>query len=150
MNRILLALATVLVGATLVTADADAARLGGGRSSGIQRNYSPPPPRQVAPAVKPQAPAALPASGLSRWMPMLGGLAIGGLLGSMLGGSGLGGLLLLALLACAAFVVIRMLLRTRQPAAPPMQFSGLGPARVPFEPAGSAASSPLLPASRTT
>ena len=108
MKRFLIAFATVLVGATLVATDVDAARLGSGRSSGIQRNYSTPapslPPRQAAPAVKPQTPAAAPASGLSRWMPMLGGLALGGLLGSMFsGGGGFGGVLLMLLLALAAF-----------------------------------------------
>jgi len=70
-------------------------------------------------------------------MPVLGGLALGGLLGSMFGGGGAGGLLMMVLLALAAFFVIRMVVRARQPAAPPMQFSGLGAERVPFEPAGS-------------
>ena len=66
---------------------------------------------------------------------MLGGLAIGGLLGSMFSGGGLGGamgsILMMALLAFAVFFVIRLLMRGRanQQAAPatgPMQYSGLG------------------------
>lgn len=126
MNRFLLAMAAVLVGATLVVTDAGAARLGGGRSMGIQRNYTAPPARapapQATPAARPQAPAAAPApaSGLSRWMPMLGGLALGGMLGSMFGGGGgLGGVLLLALLVLGALVIVRMLVRPREPEAPP-------------------------------
>ena len=148
MKRVLIVLATLFVGATLVAADADAARLGGGRSSGIQRNYTSPPSsvpyRQATPVPRPQTPAAAPASGLSRWMPMLGGLALGGLLGSMFGGAnGFGGVLMLALLALAAFFVVRLLLRSRQPAAPPMQFSGVGgqPPRLPLEPASAGAPS---------
>ena len=79
---------------------------------------------------------------------MLGGLALGGLLGSMFSGGNFGSVLLLMLLAVAAFFMIRMLVRARQPAAPPMQFSGLGAAHVPFEPAGSASPAALPPVAR--
>ena len=59
---------------------------------------------------------------------MLGGLAIGGLLGSMFSGGlgGLGGILLAALLGIAIVVALRMVLRPRAAATPPMQFAGLG------------------------
>lgn len=155
MNRILLALTSVLVGAVLVTTEADAARLGGGRSMGMQRNYTAPPANAPArpatpaaqPQAQPQAPAVAPASGFSRWLPMLGGLAIGGLLGSMFGGGalggGFGGVLLIALIALGAFVVIRMLMRPRKPVAPPMQFANIGsePTRMPYQAVGAAAPS---------
>jgi predicted lipid-binding transport protein (Tim44 family) len=119
MKKFLLILATLVAGATLVATDADAARLGGGRSFGMQRNYTPPPTRQAAPVVRPQPPAAAPAPAASRWPSMLGGLAIGGLLGSMLGGGGAGGLLLLVLVVLGVFILARVL--RRGPQAPPEQ-----------------------------
>jgi predicted lipid-binding transport protein (Tim44 family) len=65
---------------------------------------------------------------------MLGGLAIGGLLGSMFAGNGFGGaigsILMIALLAFAVVFAIRLFMRGRaspQAAhAGPMQYSGLG------------------------
>jgi predicted lipid-binding transport protein (Tim44 family) len=141
MKRILLGLIAVFMGMTLVAADAGAAKLGGSRSMGTQRNITSAPqatpPRQAqqaAPATPPAA-APQPQSALSRWAPMLGGLAIGGLLGSMFGGGGFGGaigsMLMMALLAFAVIFVIRLLMRGRTspqaaPAGGPMQYSGLG------------------------
>jgi predicted lipid-binding transport protein (Tim44 family) len=115
--------------------DADArGRIGGGRSVGAQRsvpNTSPsavparPGQQQAAPNQAGQA-AAQP-SGLSRWMPMLGGLALGGLLGYLFAGNGLGGILLIALLVFAAVMAFRMFARRRTQEAPrPMQYAGLG------------------------
>ena len=92
--------ALVLCG-VLAMEDADArGRLGGGRSTGVQRsvpNTAPsstpakPAQQQAAPnqaaGNQAAAPQAQP-SGLSRWMPMLGGLALGGLLGYLFAGNG--------------------------------------------------------------
>lgn len=145
MNRILLSFATLLVGATLVATDAEAARFGGGRSSGMQRNYTAPPAsapaRQAVQPAQAQPPAAAPASGLSRWMPMLGGLALGGLIGSMFGGGlggGLGGVLVIALIAFGAFLLVRILKRPRVPIARPMQFADIGSetTRIPVQDVG--------------
>ena len=122
MKKLLFALGAVVLAATLATADADAARLGGGRSLGMQRHYSPAPPRQVAPPVRPQTPAAAPATRPSLWPSMLGGLAMGGLLGSMFGGGGgggIGGLLVLALIVFGVVMLAKMLMRA--PQAPPRE-----------------------------
>lgn len=133
MKKLLIAVLTLVSGAILVATSADAARVGAGRSSGMQRSVTPssaqPPARQAAPAATP-APAAAPASGLSRWLPALGGLAIGGLLGSMLGGMGLGGamgnILMMALLGLAVVFAIKFFMRSRQPQSAPLQMSGMG------------------------
>jgi predicted lipid-binding transport protein (Tim44 family) len=131
MRNLLIGLCAVVLGSVLVASDAEAKRLGGGRSVGSQRSVTPPPAKpaqqQAAPGAQQAAPAA-PASGLSRWLPMLGGLAIGGLLGSMFGGSGLGGILLLALLAIGAVMLFKMLARRREESASqqPVQFAGMG------------------------
>jgi predicted lipid-binding transport protein (Tim44 family) len=66
------------------------------------------------------APAAAPTAGASRWPSILGGLAIGGLLGSMFGsGGGLVSLLLLALVVFGAIMLVGRLVRGPQP--PPRQ-----------------------------
>jgi predicted lipid-binding transport protein (Tim44 family) len=128
-------LKTFLVSATIaafaagmVMDDAEAKRrLGGGKSTGMQRDANPPaqapaaaPAGQpagaaAAPAQRaaaPAAPAAAP-SGMSRFMGPIAGLLAGTALGALLFGSGMGGMigmLLLALLVGGiVFFVIRML-----------------------------------------
>jgi predicted lipid-binding transport protein (Tim44 family) len=127
MGKWLLVIAVSLVGALLAATDADAKRVGGGRSVGTQRSITNAPPastparpaqQQAAPQNGAAPQQAAPASGFSRWLPMLGGLAIGGLLGSMFGGSGFGGIVLLALLGFAAVFVIKALMARRPDAAP--------------------------------
>ena len=134
MGKWLLSACVALLGATLVATEVEARRLGGARSVGAQRNVTAPPAQtpakpaqqQALPAQAAQQPAAAP-SGLSRWMPLLGGLALGGLLGYLFGGSGLVGILLLAALAIGAVLVIRALAHRRaaEPARP-LQFAGMG------------------------
>ena len=140
MKRILMGMMAVFLGVGLAAGEAEAAKVGGSKNVGTQRNITnaPPaatPPKQAQQAAPATPPAAAPQSALSRWAPMLGGLAIGGLLGSMFAGNGLGGamgsILMMALLAFAAFFVIRLLMRGRAapqaaPAGGPMQYSGLG------------------------
>jgi len=145
MKRIVFAFAAVLACTALVATDADAKRLGGARSMGAQRNVTPAPaapsatpakpaqtPQQAAPAAQPgaqPAPAPQPASGFARWAPMLGGLALGGMLGWLMGANGMGGLmvglLLAALLAFAAIALVRMLMQRRE--SPRAAYAG-GPA----------------------
>lgn len=136
MKNFLVGLCAVALGAMLAASDAEAKRLGGGRSVGAQRSITNAPAKpaqqQAAPGSQQAAPgaaaAAPAASGLSRWLPMLGGLALGGLLGSMFGGSGFGGILLIALLALAAVVAFRAFTRRREDATSPqpVQFAGMG------------------------
>lgn len=144
---------SVVLAALLVVAhaDADAKRLGGGRSVGKQSSHvtqresaaTPPatpgvPAQNAAPsnaAAKPAAPAAAPAAAAPKkpWGAMLGGLAAGlGLawLAHSLGlGAEFGQFLMFALLALIAVAVIGMVMRSRKPAAParsPFAFQGAG------------------------
>jgi predicted lipid-binding transport protein (Tim44 family) len=148
MKTWLVGLSAALLGAALVAGDADAARIGGGRSVGAQRSATSTPPasaparqsqqtQQAAPSQQPAAapgarpaPAAQPATGLSRWMPMLGGLALGGLLGALIGGSGFGSMLLswlaIAALAFGVIFVVRLFLQKRN-TPQPMQYAASGP-----------------------
>src|SRR5260370_39543354 len=105
MSKWLLSLCLALLCGALAATDADARRLGGSRSLGTQRNVTPPvstpakPAQQQAAPAQPPAPQTTPQPAGSRWLPILGGLALGGLLGYLFSGSGLGAVLLLALLA---------------------------------------------------
>ncbi len=147
MSKWLLAVSILVLGGAIVATDAEAKRTGGGRSTGVQRSQTTPPASTPAkPAQQQAAPnqaaQPAPASGLSRWMPMLGGLALGGLLGSMFGGfgGGLGGILLVALLAIGAVLVFRAFARRRAEEAPrPLQFAGMGNSPVSAMPPGQAA-----------
>ncbi len=109
MSKGLLSLCVALLCGALAATDADARRLGSARSLGAQRNFTPPP--VSTPAKPAQQQAAQPAP--SRWMPILGGLALGGLLGYLFSGSGLGAVLLLALLAVGVVLALRALARRR-------------------------------------
>ena len=127
MKKILFTLAIFLAGGLLAATEADAARLGGGRAVGTQRTVTAPSKQNAAPAGQqaPQAaPAPAPAPAGGRWAGILGGLAIGGLLGYMFGGNGLFGLLLVAGLAFLAVIVVRGLMRSR--AGAPMPVAAMG------------------------
>lgn len=136
MTKRLIGLCALVIAGVLAMEDADARRFGGGRSTGVQRSVPTTPPastparpaqQQAAPAQAAPAQQAQPqATGLSRWMPMLGGLALGGVLGYLFAGNGLGGVLLLALLAIGAVLLFRMLARRRGEAPQRMQYAGLG------------------------
>ncbi len=138
MKNLVLGFAAALLCVAFVAADAEAAkRLGGARSLGTQRNVTSAPPA-ATPAKPAQAqqmqqsaaPAAAQpaASGMSRWMPMLGGLALGGALGWLMGANGMGGmmvgLLLAGLLVFAAIFVIRMLTQKRGETPQRVQYAG--------------------------
>ena len=143
MRKLVMGVFAVLVGMSFLATEAEARRMGGSRSIGMQRNVTPPParPAQQSAQTPKQGAAAQGAapSGLSRWMPMLGGLAIGGLLGSMFSGNGIGGILLLALLGIIVVFALRAFLRPRAASTPPMQFAGLGNETVAAPPPSQAA-----------
>jgi predicted lipid-binding transport protein (Tim44 family) len=155
MGKWLLAITIMFSGGALVATDVEAKRLGGARSSGVQRNVTAPPAatpakpaQQAAPAAqqavpgKAGAPAAQP-SGLARWFPMLGGLALGGMLGWLFATNG-GSFLLLALLAIAGFLVFRMLSR-RQAPEQAVQYAGGPQERVRMPEMASGAGSAVQP-----
>ena len=142
MGRLWLAVGAVILGIAMAIPDAEARRLGGGRAIGAQRNVTAPP--QAAPAKPAQqaAPAAAPATTGSKWMPILGGLALGGLLGAMFAGSPILSTilsaLLVGLLVFAALAVFRML-RAPRTEPRPLQYAGLGSETVAAPPPSQAA-----------
>ena len=141
MNKLVFALSALMLGAVLVATDADAERLGGGRSVGTQRNVTTPPAATPAkPAQQPQQ--AAPAQQGSKWGMLggiLGGLALGGLLAWALSGTGLSTILLVALLAIVAFMAFRAFGRRRaEPAPENVQFAGMGGSERVQLPAGGA------------
>ena len=126
----------------LATAGPAPARIGGGGSSGSRgsRSYSAPrtPSAPVSPAQRPSTPAPFspapsrPGGMFGGWGGMLGGLVVGGLLGSLLfghGGMGMGGgggigLLDILLLAGLAALVISFLRRRQPQPASPSGYAG--------------------------
>lgn len=146
MSKWLFGMFLALVAGVMVATDADAKRLGGGRSVGTQRSVTAPPaatPAKPAQQAAPQqqgAQAAQPQP--SRWGMLggiLGGLALGGLFGYLFGGNGIMGFLMLALLALAVVFLVRGLAR-RRTEQQPVQLAGMGGETVhaPVETASSA------------
>jgi predicted lipid-binding transport protein (Tim44 family) len=146
MQRLLLALFAVFLSLALPLQDAEAKRLGGGKSYGMQRQA--PMKREATPNQAQNAPAQNPGNaaaaqpGKRSWMGPLAGLAAGlGLaaLASHLGfGEGMANFLMIALLAMAAFMLIRWFMRRNQAATRPVEYAGAaaGAAQpVRFEPA---------------
>jgi predicted lipid-binding transport protein (Tim44 family) len=145
-HGVLVALAAVML-AGLVVSDADAARLSGGKSLGVQRPSVAPraatPPastpsgaasQPVMPAqpgatlpAKPAMPATPAPSGASRWLGPIAGLAAGIGLAALLSHfglpEGLGTFLLLALLAIGVIFVVRMLFARRQQGERPVAYA---------------------------
>jgi len=145
------------LGLSFATPDAEARRLGGGMSSGMNRGSSitqrqaapaPAPAQNMSQAARPAAatpatPAAPQPSGMRRWLGPLAGLAAGvGLaaLFSHLGmGAGMGSFLMVLLAGVAIFLVVRLLMRRSTPALQP---AGVGANYAPeprFEPVAAAA-----------
>lgn len=137
MKKILVIVLAMMMSFAFLIGEADAKRFGGGRSVGQQRSMT---PQQAAPrpAAAPAPAAPAPASGASRWLGPLAGLAVGGLLASMFMGHGFEGIkpmdiLLFLGIAAAIFFIFRAM-RKNQSAAQPMQYAGnTGPVVTPVE-----------------
>ena len=131
----------------MLVPDVEAARLGGGRSLGMSRNTgtlkqatpSKPvaPTQNAAPAAAPTAAGAAippkPASGMSRFLGPIAGLAAGLGIAAMLShfgmGEGMASFVMIALLVMAAIFVIRLIFAKRAP-QPGMQYAGPGGSNV--------------------
>jgi predicted lipid-binding transport protein (Tim44 family) len=138
--QFLLAAFIGFIGLALVVPEADARRMGGGRSIGTQRQavnpqQAPKPPAQQkaaqsAPAQQqqaaPPAGAAAQPTGASRWLGPLAGLALGAGLFALFMNNGiagvLAGLLLLAALAAGVYFLVRMLRGVRPET--PLHYAG--------------------------
>jgi predicted lipid-binding transport protein (Tim44 family) len=140
---------------TLAPTDADAKRLGGGKSQGMQRSTpdkpaqsTPASPNNNAAAPAPANAAAAAAAPKRSWMGPIAGLAAGLGLAALFShfgmGEGLANFVMLALLAMAAFFVIRLLMRRFAGGAaqrPSMAMAGAGAG------ANAAPSRPVAPTS---
>ena len=160
MHKLAMVMIVALATAAFAVSDLAAARrLGGGSSLGMQRQVAPRPPatapgaaaQPVMPATpstalpgKAAAPVTPAASGMSRWLGPIAGIAAGLGLAALLAHFGLpegmGSFLLLALLVLGGVVVVRMLLARRNSPKTAMQYAGAGPAeptlaKAAFEPA---------------
>ncbi len=140
MKRILFSLFVAFLSLSFVTTHVEAKRLGGGGSSGMQRQTPPPSPSVPAkPAATPgaTAPGAAAAAPKRSWMGPLAGLAAGlgiaALMSHMGMGAEMGNILTMILLAVAAVFLVRFLMRRFGPQAAAnnapqgMQFAGAGP-----------------------
>src|SRR5438552_11872855 len=145
MKRRSILLLAAFAALTLTLSDlADAARMGGGRSFGAQRQSvtpSNPAPPAAAPASNAAAqpttptagttptPAAAP-SGASRWLGPFAGIAAGLGLAALLSHFGLsegfGSLLLVGLVVVGGIFLFRMLMARREAAKPSLQYANAG------------------------
>jgi len=136
MKALTISLIALLLGAFTLADDTQAARLGGGRSLGAQRQVTPPPKQVNPPAQQPQ-PAGAPQPAGSRWLGPLAGLAAGLGLGWLLSQGGFGsaiGVLLMALLAGVLVVAVMRLIARGRPQGSQLQYSGFGDETVPAPP----------------
>ena len=158
MKKLFLAVFAVVLTLGLSVGNAEAARMGGGKSFGMQRQSIAPrpaaPARQAA-APAPTNPASAPAATPKRnWMGPIAGLAAGLGIAALLShfgmGAGMANFLMIALLAMAAVFVFKWLFRRNAPNAQPMQYAGAGQAGNTFRdvaaPFGSAAPVDVAPA----
>ncbi len=155
MKSLILALSLAVASAGFAPLSAEARRLGGGGSSGMQRSLparTPPPalPARPAQQAAPAAPAGVPTAAAAAaprrsWLGPIAGLAAGlgiaALMSHMGLGPAMGQFLMLALLALVAFMVIRFLMRrfgatggARMASANGMRFDRQAPVGAPAGP----------------
>jgi predicted lipid-binding transport protein (Tim44 family) len=129
MKKLIFSLITLCFGAGILADDVEAARLGGGRNLGTQRQVTAA-PKQATPPAQQQQPATAPQpSGPGRWLAPLAGLAAGLGLGWLFAQGGFGaaiGALVMALLAGVAAFALMRLLSKRRPQRAQMQYAGFG------------------------
>jgi predicted lipid-binding transport protein (Tim44 family) len=135
MQRIFLSLFALFLAFALPAFDAEAKRMGGGKSFGMQRQATPM-KRDASPQQAQNAPAqgaagAAAAAPKRNWMGPLAGLAAGLGIAALLShfglGEGVANILMMAMLAFAAFMLVRWFLNRNKPAMQrPMQYAGQG------------------------
>jgi len=129
MRKLIFSLLALFFGASMLADDVEAARLGGGRNLGAQRQVTAT-PKQATPPAQQQQPATAPQpSGPGRWLVPLAGLAAGLGLGWLFAQGGFGaaiGALVVALLAGVAAFALMRLLSKRRPRRAQMQYAGFG------------------------
>lgn len=128
MKRLLISLFALFLGFGFVVHDAEARRLGGSKSFGMQRSA---PTKQSAAPAPQQTGTTAPATAPKRsWMGPIAGLAAGLGLAALFSHLGIGeemaNFMMLALLAMVALMLFRALTRRAAPSATPaMQYAGL-------------------------
>jgi len=128
MRKIFLALLAGIIAFGFVMTDAQAKRMGGGKSIGVRHetsSFSRSKPTSAVSTHTAPAAAAKPASGASRWLGPLAGLAVGGLLASLFMQNGMGsGIMSWILIAAGIFLVWRLLrfFLSRRDTTQPMRF----------------------------
>jgi len=146
----LLTAAATFVGLGIASTEAEAKRLGGGKSTGMTRSTTPPPPQAVPPKTATAAPAAAApgaaaAAPKRNWLGPIAGLAAGLGIAALLShfglGEGVANFLMIALLVFAAIFLVRFLMRRFMGQGGP-QLASAGPGRtgpMQFEAANSSA-----------
>jgi predicted lipid-binding transport protein (Tim44 family) len=138
MQRIFLSLFAVFFAFALPVYEAEAKRMGGGKNFGMQRQATPmkrdASPQQTQNAPAPGQNAAAGATPKRNWMGPIAGLAAGLGIAALLShfglGEGVANMLMMVLLALAAFMLVRWFLNRNKPAMQqPMQYAGQGVAR---------------------
>lgn len=129
MNRILISLFALFISFGFVAHDAEAKRLGGSKSFGMQR--SAPAKQDAAPTPQRQQQGAAPTGAPQKrsWMGPIAGLAAGLGLAALFSHLGMGeemaNFLMLALLAMVAFMLFRFFMRRSTPATSAVQYAGM-------------------------
>ena len=149
MRKIVSSLMLAFVALAFVAEDAEARRLGGGRSLGMQRSIAPakntPAPTRATPAPTGNNTAAAPKPAGSSWLGPIAGLAAGLGLGWLIGQGGfgpmMGTLLMIALFGFAVVLVLRLVSRPRA-AENNMQYAGAGLPGSPLQAAGESRAAP--------
>ena len=130
MQRFLSIALALCIGLTM-SLDAQAKRLGGGKSFGAAPSHQTRQAAPTAPAASPTQPGRAPnaPSGASRWLGPLAGLAAGGLLASMFMGDGFQGMQIfdILIMGLIAFLVFRFIAARRRKQQPQMAVAGHAP-----------------------